>query len=161
MPSDERRAQIQQVMLMLYEKAQSQADFTAVKIAGEAGVSVVLFYRLVGGEFKELRSQLEGPRRPAGTVISTLKSQVKELRRQIRELKTRLKATALEEIAEAIRMIERLDDENRMLRSEISLLRRRMVESEQVVIPVLQDNMDYRIKRRVLASATNARSKNS
>jgi len=146
MTSEERREQLLKVMKELFEKAEMQADFTARKIAAAAGVSVVLFYRLVGGEFKELRSQLKGPRRPAGTVISNLKAQVKELRKQVRELKARLKAAAVGEVAEAIKFIERLDEENRMLRSEVKMLRRRMAESE--VIIVLPPPAEYRIKRK-------------
>lgn len=151
MPSDKRREQLLQVMGAMFEKARTQADFTAQKIADEAGVSAVLFYRLVGERFKELRSQLEGPRRPVGTAIGKLKGQVKELRQQVRELKARLKAAALAEIAEAIRLIEGLDEENRMLRSEVRMLRRRLAEGGVVIIP--PESPGYRIKRHSLVSA--------
>lgn len=146
MTSEKRRGQLLKVMREMFERASSQSDFTARKIAVAAGVSVVLFYRLVGGEFKELRSQLEGPRRPVQTVISKLKERIRELWREVRELKTRLKATALGEVAEAIKFIERLDEENRMLRSEVKMLRRRLAESE--VIIVLPPPAEYRIKRK-------------
>lgn len=146
MTSDKRREQLLKIMRGLFEKAHTQSDFTARKIAGEVSVSVVLFYRLVGDEFKELRSQLEGPRRPAQTVIGKLKGQIRELRKQVRELKARLKTAALAEIAEAIRFIERLDEENRMLRSEVKMLRRRLAENE--VIIVLPPPDDYRMKRK-------------
>lgn len=146
MTSEERREQLLKVMREMFGKARSQNDFTARQVARAAGVSVVLFYRLVGSEFKEFRSQLEGPRQPAGTVISKLKGQVKELRKQVRELKARLKAAAVGEVAEAIKFIERLDGENRMLRSEVKMLRRRMAESEVVI--VLPPPSEYRIKRK-------------
>lgn len=146
MSSDKRREQLLQVMGAMFEKARTQADFTAQKIVGEAGVSAVLFYRLVGERFKELRSQLDGPRRPEETVIAKLKGQVKELRRQVRELKARLKGAALTEIAEAIRVIEGLDEENRMLRSEVKMLRQRLAEGGVVLIPPMSP--EYRIKRR-------------
>jgi regulator of replication initiation timing len=154
MSSDKRREQLLQVMGAMFEKARTQADFTAMKIVDEAGVSAVLFYRLVGERFKELRSQLDGPRRPEGTVVAKLKAQVKELQRQVRELKARLKAAALGEITEAIRMIERLDEENRMLRSEVKMLRRRLAEGEVVII--LPDSPKYRIKRRTYTSSFSA-----
>lgn len=150
MPSEKRREQLLQLMQELFKKARTQSDFTAKKIAGEAGVSVVLLYRLVGGDFKELRSQLEGARRPPATVIGKLKTQIKELRRQVRELKAKLKAAALAEIAEAIRLIERLDEENRMLRSEVKMLRRRLAESEAIIVP--PTSAEYRIKRQSLTS---------
>jgi hypothetical protein len=146
MSSEKRREQLLGVMKELFGKARTQDDFTAAKVAGEAGVSVVLLYRLVGGEFKVMRSQLEGPRRPVQTVISKLKGRIRELRREVRELKSRLKAAALGEIAEAIKFIERLDEENRMLRSEVKMLRRRMAESGVVI--VLPPPAEYRIKRK-------------
>lgn len=152
MSSERRREQLMQVMRIMFANAQHQGDFTAKKIACEAGVSVVLFYRLVGKDFKELRSQLDGPRRPAETVISKLKGQIKELRKQVRELKSRLKATVLAEISEAIRLIEHLDEENRVLRSEIKMLRQRLAESEIIVVP--PTSTDYRIKRQSLTSFT-------
>jgi polyhydroxyalkanoate synthesis regulator phasin len=146
MSSEKRREQLLRVMKELFRKARTQEDFTAAKVAGEAGVSVVLLYRLVGSEFKEMRSQLEGPRRPVQTVISKLKGRIRELRREVRELKARLKAAALGEVAEAIKFIERLDEENRMLRSEVKMLRRRMAESGVVI--VLPPPAEYRIKRK-------------
>lgn len=133
-------------MKELFRKAKTQSDFTAANVAGKAGVSVVRFYRLVGSEFKELRSQLEGPRRPAETVIGRLKGQIKELRKEIRELKAKLKAAAPAGIAESVRTIERLDEENRMLRSEVKMLRRRLEEGEVVIVP--PPSMGYRIKRK-------------
>lgn len=145
MTSDKRREQLLKVMKELFGKARTQRDFTAAKITGEAGVSVVRFYRLVGGEFKELRSQLDGPLRPAETVIGKLKGQIKDLRKQVRELRARLKEAALAEIAQAIRFIERLDEENRMLRSEVKMLRRRLDEGEVMII--LPPPAGYRIKR--------------
>jgi regulator of replication initiation timing len=148
MTSEKRREQLLQLMQELFKKARTQSDFTAKKIAGEAGVSVVLFYRLVGVDFKELRSQLDGPRYPPATVIGKLKTQLKELRRQVRELKANLKAAALAEIAEAIRFIERLDEENRMLRSEVKLLRRRFAENEEIIVP--SPSAEYKIKRQSL-----------
>ena len=150
MTSEKRREQLLHFMQEVFKKARTQSDFTAKKIAGEAGVSVVLFYRLVGVDFKELRSQLDGPRRPHVTVIGKLKTQLKALRRQVRELKAKLKAATLAEIAEAIRLIERLDEENRMLRSEVKMLRRRLAESEVIIVPPI--SAEYRIKRQSLTS---------
>jgi regulator of replication initiation timing len=150
MTTEKRRAQLLEIMGIRFEKARTQSDFTALSLAREADVSVVLFYRLVGGKFKELRSRLDGPLRPPETVISKLKGQVKDLRRQVREYKARLKAAALAEIAEAIRLIERLDEENRMLRSEVKMLRQRLAESEVLIVPPL--SREYSIKRQSLTS---------
>lgn len=146
--SKARREHILQVMDVMYKEACSQADFTAAQVARKAEVSTVWFYHLVGSEFQELRSQLEGSRRPAETVIRTLKKQIVELRGQVRDLKIKLKTAVLEEIAEAIRMIERLDEENRSLHSEVLMLRRRLAEKGLVIVPEYLADSSYRINRR-------------
>jgi AraC-like DNA-binding protein len=130
---DERRRVVLKIMREMHANVNNQEDFTALKVAKKAGISVVWLYRLVGKEFSELRSLLEGPRHPTGTVISKLKNQITSLRKEVRELKAKLKAAASEQLTEAIRMIELLDAENRMLRAEVKMLRQRLAESE--VIP--------------------------
>lgn len=146
MKTKERKNEVLRVMHEMHAKARTQDDFTAAKVARAADISIVYLYRLTGREFIELRSQLSGPRKPKETTIRKLKMLIKELRAQIRKLNTRLKNAAFEEIAEAIRMIERLDDENRSLRADVMSLRRRFNQREQVVIPHHQDT-SYRILR--------------
>ena len=65
MSATERRAQLLTIMQEIHAKAQSQADFTAAKIAQAAGISTVMLYRLVRPEFQTLRSELPGSRHPA------------------------------------------------------------------------------------------------
>ena len=128
----ERRESVLQVMREMHAGAKSQEDFTAAKVAGRAGISVVWLYRLAGEEFRELRAQLEGSRRPKESVIKKLKRQISSLRREVRELKAKLKAAAREQIIEAIRTIELLDAENRMLRAEVKTLREQLAECEVI-----------------------------
>jgi regulator of replication initiation timing len=130
----ERRRSVLKIMREMHKTAKNQDEFTPKKAAQNAGISVVWLYHLVGKEFRKLRSQLEGPRRPIETVISRLKAQIKALKKEVRELKAKLKAVAVEQIAEAIRMIELLDSENRMLRAEIKMLRQRLDESDVIQI---------------------------
>jgi predicted transcriptional regulator len=151
MKADERRNELLRIMREEYAGAKNQMEFTAAKVAGKAGVSVVWFYRKVGPEFQELRAQLEGPRRPKGTVISKLKGQIASLKKEVRELKASLKVAVLEQIAEAVRMIEMLDAENRMLRGEVKMLRQRLNESEIVIMPSTHV-FGYQIKRHSFTS---------
>ena len=65
----ERRAQLLTIMQEMHEKAQSQADFTAAKIAQAAGISTVMLYRLVRPEFQTLHSELPGSQRPTDEVM--------------------------------------------------------------------------------------------
>ena len=121
-------------MQEMHEKAQSQADFTAAKIAQAAGISTVMLYRLVRPEFQTLRSELPGSQRPADEVMRTLRRENADLRRQLREAREKLRTTAVEELDEAIRLMERLEEENLQLRNEVKLLRRRLEEGKHTVV---------------------------
>src|SRR5437588_794226 len=57
-----------------------------------------------------------------------------ELRRQLREAREQLRTTAVEELDEAIRLMERLEEENLQLRSEVKLLRKRLQEGGNVFV---------------------------
>ncbi|TMC87117.1 MAG: hypothetical protein E6J22_17980 [Chloroflexi bacterium] len=134
MSATERRAQLLTIMQEMHAKAQSQADFTAAKIAQAAGISTVMLYRLVRPEFQTLRSELPGPQRPTDEVMRQLRLENAGLRRQLREAREKLRTTAVEELDEAIRLMERLEEENRRLRGEVKLLRRRLEEGNHMVV---------------------------
>jgi len=134
MSGTERRAQLLTIMQEMHEKAQSQADFTAAKIAQAAGISTVMLYRLVRPEFQTLRSELPGSQRPTDEVMRKLRLENADLRRQLREAREKLRTTAVEELDEAIRLMERLEEENLQLRSEVKLLRRRPEEGNHMVV---------------------------
>src|SRR6266704_6243739 len=134
MSATERRSQLLTIMQEMHAKAQSQADFTAAKIAQTAGISTVMLYRLVRPEFQTLRSELPGSQRPADEMMRTLRLENADLRRQLREAREKLRSTAVEELDEAIRLMERLEEENLQLRSEIRLLRKRLQEGGQMIL---------------------------
>ena len=48
--------------------------------------------------------------------------------------RTKLRTTAVEELDEAIRLMERLEEENLQLRSEVKLLRKRLQEGGNVFV---------------------------
>jgi regulator of replication initiation timing len=146
MSAEKRREQLLRVMKAVFADATTQTDFTAQKVARAGDVSVVLLYRSVGKEFKELRAQLDGPRPDDTSLLNKLKRQVKELRRRVRALEDKLRA----KVAEVVRVMELLDEENRMLRADSKLLRQRLAESEVAVVPV--PNGEYKIKRRHFTS---------
>ncbi len=134
MSATERQAQLLTIMQEMHAKAQSQTDFTAAKIAQAAGISTVMLYRLVGPEFQTLRSELPGSQRPSDEVMRTLRLENAELRRQLREAREKLRTTAVEELDEAIRLMERLEEENLQLRGEVKLLRKRLQEGGNVFV---------------------------
>jgi AraC-like DNA-binding protein len=129
----ERRERLLDVLYAAHEGCTSQAEFSADTLAARAGVSKVHFYNLVGKEFSELRATLPGPRRPSRNVISRLYRIIKELRNELQTLRARYETAIKEKIAEAIRHIELLDQENRMLRDKILILEQRLDEGTTVI----------------------------
>jgi hypothetical protein len=140
MSKADRRDQLSQVMLTRYGKAQSQADFTAASLAQEAGVSEVWFYVLVGKQFRKLKSNLPGPVTSSETLVAKLRKEVAELRNQLRELKAKYEVSIKEKLAEAIRLIELLDKENRILREKVAALEKRLIDDKLVIYPEAQNN---------------------
>ena len=134
--AEERREQLLQMIQELHQQAKSQTDFTAEKVAELAGISTVLLYRYVGSEFKSLRNQLPGSHRSADEALRQLRHENDDLRRQLREAQEKLRTTAVEELDEAILLIERLEEENLQLRGENKLLRKRLEEGGRVIVPI-------------------------
>jgi hypothetical protein len=134
MKADERRAQLLEIMCDLHRKAQSQVDFTAPKIANSAGISTVWFYKLVRPEFQALRAQLSGPRLLRDEELSRLRCEVADLRQKLQEAQHKLRTTAVEDLDEAILLIERYEKENIQLRQQVALLQKRLGEGGHVVI---------------------------
>lgn len=123
------------VMQDKYAGAATQSDFTAEILAPAAGISVVWFYILVGKEYRRLRGELPGRIPPEKTLVGTLRKRVKSLEAELKELKARYKASLKDKIAEAIRHIELLDKENRVLRERVTQLEKCLNEAS-ITIPI-------------------------
>lgn len=136
MSATERRSQLLTIMHDLHQQAESQADFTPKKIAELAGISKVMFYRLVCSEFQTLRAQLPGPRRPYDEVLRNLRLENADLRQQLREARAKLRATAVEELDKAMRIMEDLEKENLQLRNQVELLNKRLREGGRVIVQI-------------------------
>lgn len=122
-----------------FARARSQKDFTAGSLASEGGVSAVWFYKLVGDQFLKLRARLPGPITSSDALVVKLRKEVARLRAQLRDLKAKYESSIKEKLAAAIRHIESLDEENRMLREEVAYLQKRLNESRVVITPDSED----------------------
>jgi hypothetical protein len=140
MDKEDRKDQLSRIMLSRYAEAQSQADFTAASLAHDAGVSAVWFYTLVGKQFRKLRAQLPGPILPEETLIAKLRKEIVELHTQLRKLKEKYEVSIKERLAEAIRHIELLDKENRMLRERLKSFEDRLSENKLVIFAPVDDS---------------------
>lgn len=134
MKVEERRTQLLEIMHNLHREAQSQADFTAQKIASSAGVSTVWLYKLVRPEFQALRAQLPGPRLSRDEELSRLRRELADLRQKLQEAQHKLRTTAVEDLDEAILLLERYEKENNHLRQQVALLERRLEEGGRVIV---------------------------
>lgn len=118
-----RRDQLLRVMSSLHKQAKCREDFTAERIAEAAGgISTVWFYKLVGAEFKELCSQLEGSPPSSESTDHKHRREVLELRRKLRKLEARFKAEITGDLSGAIRHIEAQDEQIRTLESLVKVL---------------------------------------
>jgi hypothetical protein len=136
----ERRNHLSRVLLIRHAEAQSQEEFTAASLACEAGVSRVWFYTLVGEEFKNLRASLPGRVTSGETLVAKLRKDIVGLRTQLKDLKAKYEASIKEKLAEAIRHIELLDKENRMLRETVAALEKRLGDNKLVIFSEVRNN---------------------
>jgi chromosome segregation ATPase len=120
-------------MTSRYATAEGQNDFNAASLASEACISVVWFYSMVGKEFRKLRRNLPGGRGSSETFISKLRKEISELQAQVRELREKYEASIKGKVSEAVRMIELLDKENRVLRERVADLEKRLNDEKLIV----------------------------
>lgn len=131
MKKSDRRAQLLGIMETLHERATCQGDFTAERIAAEAGdISTVWVYELVGVEFRTMRSELKGPRRSPEDTERKLRDENHELRRRLEVLEAKYKAEIAGDFTAAVRHIEAQDEQIRYLVGRVNFLEGRLKESE-------------------------------
>lgn len=124
----ERRDQLLRLLNLKWERAACAAEFRALLLARELGVSVVWFYTLVGKEYKKMRASLPGA--PAVNVdsVTSLRQEVERLGDELRRLKSKYEEKIRAKLAKSIRHIELLDRENRMLREKVAYLESNLYE---------------------------------
>lgn len=111
-----------------WEKADCVAEFRAQQLARELGVSVVWFYTLVGEEYKKMRASLPSGPAVNDDSVTSLRREVKLLGDELQGLKSKYGEKLRAKLAKAIRHIELLDSENRMLRERVAYLESKLYE---------------------------------
>ena len=124
----ERRDQLLHMLNLRWERAGCADEFKAQPLARELGVSVVWFYALVGEEYRRMRASLPGALAVNADSVTSLRREVKRLRDELRGLKAKYEEKLRAKLAKAIRHIELLDSENRLLREKVALLESRLNE---------------------------------
>jgi hypothetical protein len=114
------------VMREIHAQVSSQSEFTAQRIAEEAGISKVWLYHIAGEEFRALRAELPGSRKTRDEEVAALRRENAELRAQLKAAQEQARLASSAALKKAMIMLEQWEQENLELRGHIRVLTRRL-----------------------------------
>ena len=117
--SNERKAQLLTIMRAHRERATCVSEFRRKAIAQEAGVTPQYVSILIGPEFHAAAQGLAGVRRAAETTLRQALEDNQRLRRELDHLRQQFNDLTRQSIDEALRLIDQLDEDNRLLRGRV------------------------------------------
>ena len=123
---EEGKEHVLAAMQKVWEQVTSQREFTAERIAAEAGISKVWLYHLAGEEFSSLRAQLPGSRKTRDEEMRVLRQENAQLRAQFEKAQEEARLAVSTALKRAFTMLEQWEQENLELRGHIRLLTRRL-----------------------------------
>ena len=132
--SNERKAQLLTIMRAHRERATCTSEFSRTAIAHEAGVTPQYLSMLIGPEFHAAAQGLPGVPRTAETSLRQALEYNKRLRRELEQVRQQLNDLTRQSIDEALRLIDQLDEDNRLLRGRVRVLEQRLRQRE-IAIP--------------------------
>jgi hypothetical protein len=132
--SSERKAQLLTIMRAHRERATCLSEFSRTAIAHEAGVTPQHLSMLIGPEFHAAAQGLPGVRRTAETTLREAIEDNKRLRRELEHVRQQFNDLTRQSIDEALRLIDQLDEDNRLLRGRVRVLEQRLRQRE-IAIP--------------------------
>jgi small-conductance mechanosensitive channel len=132
--SNERKAQLLTIMRAHRERATSTSEFSRTAIAHEAGVTPQYVSMLISPEFHAAAQGLPGVRRSAETTLRQALDDNKLLRRELEHIRQQFNDLTRQSIDEALRLIDQLDEDNRLLRGRVRVLEQRLRQRE-IAIP--------------------------
>jgi len=109
-------------------------EFSRTAIAQEAGVTPQYLSMLIGPEFHAAAQGLPGVRRTAETTLRQALEDNKRFRRELEHVRQQLNDLTRQSIDEALRLIDQLDEDNRLLRGRVRVLEQRLAKRE-IAIP--------------------------
>jgi hypothetical protein len=133
MGSNERKVQLLAVMRTHRERATCMSEFSRTAIAQEAGVTPQYLSMLIGPEFRAAAQGLPGVPRTADTALREALDDNKRLRRELERARQQFNDLTRKSIDEALRLIDQLDDDNRLLRGRVRVLEQRLRQREIAV----------------------------
>jgi hypothetical protein len=133
MGSNERKAQLLTIMRAHRERATRISEFSRTGIAREAGVTPKYLSMLIGPEYHAAAEGLTGKRRSSDESSGRALEENTRLRRELEKARQQLNDLAHNSIDEALRLIDQLDEDNRLLRGRVRILDQRLQQREIAV----------------------------
>ena len=133
--STETKAELLAIMQARRDRATCLNEFTRRAIAQEARVTPQYVSMLIGPEYRAAKEGLNEERRSADTPLQQALAENQRLRRELRDAHRRLEELTKRSIDDALRVIDQLDEDNRLLRGRVRVLEQRLHQQEIVVTP--------------------------
>jgi chromosome segregation ATPase len=129
------KAELLAIMRAHRDRATCVGEFTRQAIAREAGVTPQYVSMLIGPEYRAAAEGLSGKRRTAHTPLQHALTENQRLRKELRDTRRQLEELTKQSIDDALRLIDQLDEDNRLLRGRLRVLEQRLRQREIVVTP--------------------------
>ena|ERR1051326_8588592 len=133
--STERKAELLAIMQAHRDRASCLSDFSRRAIAQEAGVTPQYVSMLIGREYRDAAQGLNGKHTSVDTPLRQALAENDRLREQLRAAHRQLEELTRQSIDDALRLIDQLDEDNRLLRGRVRVLEQRLGQQEIVVMP--------------------------
>jgi hypothetical protein len=133
--STDRKSELLAIMQTHRNRATCLSDFSRRAIAQEAGVTPQYVSMLIGPEYRAAAQGLGGKRRSVETPLREVLVENQRLRKELRNAHHRLEELTKQSIDDALRLIDQLDEDNRLLRGRVRVLEQRQRQQEIVVTP--------------------------
>ena len=124
--STERKAELLAIMQAHCDRATCLSEFSRHAIAHESGVTPQYVSMLIGSEYRVAAQGLNGKRRLVDTPLRQVLAENERLRRELRDAHHRLEELTRHSIDHALRLIDQLDEDNRLLRGRVRILEQRL-----------------------------------
>jgi hypothetical protein len=115
------------------DRATCLSEFSRLAIAQEAGVTPQYVSMLIGSEYRAAADGLNGKRRTADTPLQEVVAENERLRKELQGARRRLEELTKQSIDDALRLIDQLDEDNRLLRGRVRVLEQRLRQQEIIV----------------------------
>lgn len=129
--SVERKAELLAIMQAHRDRATSLGGFSRQAIAQEAGATPQYVSMLIGPDYRAATEGLKGKRRTADTPLRRALSENQRLRKELQVARSRLQELTRQSLDDALRLVDQLDEDTRLLRGRVRVLEQRQRQQDR------------------------------